>query len=52
MIRKIMYWVLVSPFIVVGAFTSSIAWVDRKLFDSQSVERYFLWCEKVSKIKR
>lgn len=52
MIRKIKYWALVSPFIVIGAFTSSIAWVDRKLRDSETIERYFLWCEKVSKIKR
>lgn len=52
MIRKIKYWTLVSPFIVIGLFTASIVWVDRKLRDSETIERYFLWCEKVSKIKR
>lgn len=52
MIIKITYWTLISPLVIIGAFTSSMVWIDRKLRDSETIERYFLWCEKVSKINR
>nr|DAK06979.1 MAG TPA: hypothetical protein [Caudoviricetes sp.] len=52
MISKIVYWALLSPLIVISAFTSFFAWVDRKFRGSPPIERYVLWCEKVSKIKR
>lgn len=48
--RKIMYYWLISPFIVIGALTSSMAWLDRKLEASELIERYVRWCEKVSKL--
>ncbi|WEU68231.1 hypothetical protein [Salmonella phage ZCSE7] len=52
MISKIVYWALLTPLIIISAFTSSVAWVDCKFRGSKPIERYVLWCEKVSKIKR
>lgn len=52
MIRKIVYWALISPLIIIDAFTSSMVWVDSKFRGSETIERYIRWCEKVSKINR